>query len=57
MLNVYYLNDFHKPSIDVKPGTDDTCIIVSLGHIFISLGMKMTYFARREPRFNGECIC
>ena len=57
MLNVYYLNDFHKPSTDVEPGTDDTCIIVSLGHIFISMGLKMTYFARREPRFNGECIC
>ena len=58
MLKVYYLNDFHKPtSTDVEPGTDDTSIILSLEHIFISLGLKMTYLAQREPRFNGECIC
>ena len=57
MLNVYYLNDFHKPRLDVEPGIDEICIILSLGHIFISLGLKMTYLARREHRFNGECIC
>ena len=51
------LNDFHKPSNDVEAGTDDTCIILILGLIFISLRLKMIYFARREPRFNGECIC
>ena len=30
MLNVYYLNDFHKPRLDVEPRTDETCIILSL---------------------------
>ena len=51
------LNDFHNPSNDVDGGTDDTCIILILGLVFISLGLKMTYFARMEHRFNGECIC
>ena len=51
------LNDFHKPINDVEPRTDDTCIILILGLVFISLGLKMTYFARMEHRFNGECIC
>ena len=52
------LNDFHNPSNDVDGGTDDTCIILILGLVFISLGLKLTYFALREPRFNGgEYIC
>ena len=37
-----YLNDFHKPSTDVEPGTDDS-IILSLRLIFISIG-RMFYF-------------
>ena len=36
---MYYLNDFHKPSSDGEPETEDTCIIVSLGLVFISLGV------------------
>ena len=51
------LNDFHNPSNEVDGETDDTCIILILGLVFISLGLKMTYFARIEHRFNGECIC
>ena len=51
------LNDFHNPSNEVDGGTDDTCIILILGLVFISLGLKMTYFARMKHRFNGECIC
>ena len=39
------LNDFHNPSNDVDGGTDDTCIILILRLVFISLGLKMTYFA------------
>ena len=58
MFFVYYLNFFCKPGSDVEPETEDTCLIVSLGLFFISLGLKLTYFALREPRFNGgECIC
>ena len=49
---------FCKPGSDVESETEDTCLIVSLGLFFISLGLKLTYFALREPRFNGgECIC
>ena len=37
------MNDFHKPSIDVEFGIDDTCIILNLGLIFISLGLMLFF--------------
>ena len=40
---MYYLNDFHKPSSDGEPETEDTCIIVSLGLVFISLGLMLSF--------------
>ena len=42
MFSVYYLNFFCKPGSDVEPETEDTRLIVSLGLIFISLGLKFT---------------
>ena len=39
MFSMYYLNFFCKPGSDVEAETDDTCLIVSLGLDFISLGV------------------